>query len=65
MPDTVRQQLFDPGFTTRGVGVGTGLGMSITYKIIKRHRGEIDVRSEVGKGTVVAVTLPTDLTEPQ
>jgi signal transduction histidine kinase len=65
MRDTVRQQLFDPGFTTKGVGVGTGLGMSITYKIIKRHRGDIDVSSEVGKGTVVTVTLPTDLTEPQ
>jgi signal transduction histidine kinase len=64
MTEAVRQRLFDPGFTTRGVGVGTGLGMSITYKIIQRHRGDIDVSSEVGKGTTVAVTLPTDLTEP-
>jgi len=64
MSDTVRHRLFDPGFTTKGVGVGTGLGMSITYKIIKRHGGDIQVSSEVGKGTVVTVTLPMDLKEP-
>ena len=61
MPESVRHQIFDPGFTTKGVGVGTGLGLSITYRIIKRHKGEIDVSSAVGGGTVVTVTLPTDL----
>jgi len=61
MTDSARRQVFDPGFTTRGAGVGTGLGMSITYRIIKKHLGEIDVESAVGEGCVVNVYLPTDL----
>ena len=60
----LRELLFDPGFTTKGVGVGTGLGMSIAYRIVKKHRGDIEIRSSVGQGTDVAVTLPTDLVEP-
>jgi signal transduction histidine kinase len=65
MPEAVLHQMFDPGLTTKGVGVGTGLGMSITYNIIKKHRGDLDVRSKPGEGTVVTVTLPTELTEPK
>jgi two-component system NtrC family sensor kinase len=52
-------RIFDPGFTTKGVGVGTGLGLSITYNIIKRHNGDIAVESEPGRGTTVTITLPT------
>lgn len=51
-------KIFDPGFTTRGVGVGTGLGLSISYNIIKKHRGEIRVKSEVGEGTTFTIVLP-------
>ncbi len=54
-------RIFDPGFTTRGVGVGTGLGLSICYQIIQDHQGEIRVKSEVGKGTTFTVVLPMDL----
>ncbi len=54
-------RIFDPGFTTKGVGVGTGLGLSICYQIIQDHHGEILVESEVGKGTTFTVVLPTDL----
>jgi PAS domain S-box-containing protein len=54
-------RLFDPGFTTKNVGVGTGLGLSICYQIIQDHRGEIRVESEVGKGASFTVILPTDL----
>ena len=54
-------QIFDPGFTTRGVGVGTGLGLSISYKIIQKHKGEIDVLSHVGKGSTFTLSLPMDL----
>jgi signal transduction histidine kinase len=50
--------VFDPGFTTKGVGVGTGLGLSIVYKIIQAHHGRIDVESKLGKGTTFTLTLP-------
>jgi signal transduction histidine kinase len=52
------EKIFDPGFTTKGVGVGTGLGLSISARIIEDHRGTISVQSEVGKGTTFLVSLP-------
>ena len=55
------KKVFDPGFTTKGVGVGTGLGLSICYQIIQDHRGEILVESEVNKGTTFTIVLPMDL----
>ncbi|MBD3298382.1 MAG: histidine kinase, partial [candidate division Zixibacteria bacterium] len=60
--DTLRR-IFDPGFTTKGVGVGTGLGLSICYQIIQDHRGTIDVSSEPGKGTTFTISIPTNLDE--
>ena len=54
-------KIFDPGFTTKGVGVGTGLGLSICYQILQDHHGEIKVESEIGKGTTFTVILPTNL----
>ncbi len=56
-------KVFDPGFTTKGVGVGTGLGLSICYQIIKDHHGTIGVESTVGKGTTFTIRLPTNLDE--
>ena len=53
-----RERIFDPGFTTKGVGVGTGLGLSISYRIIEEHKGTIDVASEPGKGSVFTIRLP-------
>jgi signal transduction histidine kinase len=53
-------RIFDPGFTTKGVGVGTGLGLSISYNIIKKHQGEIFVESQVGKGSTFTIRLPVD-----
>ncbi len=57
------KKIFDPGFTTKGVGVGTGLGLSICYKIMQAHYGEIQVESEVGKGSTFTVVVPTNLDE--
>jgi two-component system NtrC family sensor kinase len=57
------KKVFDPGFTTKGRGVGAGLGLSICYQIIQDHRGEIRVESELGKGATFTIILPMDLEE--
>ena len=51
-------KLFDPFFTTKDVGKGTGLGLSIAHGIIQKHNGEINVQSEVGKGSTFTIMLP-------
>lgn len=56
-------KVFDPFFTTKAVGKGTGLGMSISYRVIKDHDGTIEIDSEVGKGTKFTITLPINHSE--
>jgi signal transduction histidine kinase len=56
-PDHLKQ-VFDPGFTTKGVGVGAGLGLPIAYRIIEDHHGTIDIQSEPDKGTTITLRLP-------
>ena len=57
MSPEVRSRVFDPFFTTKGVQ-GTGLGLSVSYGIIRRHGGTIRVESEVGRGSIFRVVLP-------
>jgi two-component system NtrC family sensor kinase len=52
------EKLFDPFFTTKEVGHGTGLGLAISYGIVKSHKGNLLVKSKVGKGTTFTVVLP-------
>ena len=53
-------KLFAPFFTTKEPGKGTGLGLAISYGIIQIHNGEIDVESEVGKGSTIRIKLPME-----
>jgi len=58
IPKDVMPRIFDPFFTTKPIGQGTGMGLSISYKIIQEHGGKILVDSELGVGTVFTILLP-------
>jgi len=58
VPEENLSRVFEPFFTTKGEGQGTGLGLSIVRNIVEQHRGEIQVVSEVGRGTTFEVALP-------
>ena len=61
MDDEIVRKVFDPFFTTKPVGQGTGLGMSITHKIVKSHQGSITVESNKGIGTKFTIKLPLNI----
>lgn len=58
-------RIFDPFFTTKPVGKETGLGLSVSYNIIAKHNGRIEVESEVGKGTTFRIWLPIIQPKPE
>ncbi|MDI6801153.1 MAG: ATP-binding protein [Thermodesulfovibrionales bacterium] len=58
IPEDIRNKIFEPFFTTKPSGKGTGLGLSVSYGIIKKHEGEIFVKSELGKGASFFIHLP-------
>ena len=58
IPEEHLNRIFDPFYTTKGTGKGTGLGLAISYGIIKKHNGDIEVKSTVGKGSTFIVRLP-------
>ena len=58
IPDKVKDKIFQPFFTTKPTGSGTGLGLSLSYDIVMSHGGEMRVESEEGVGTTFSITLP-------
>ncbi|MGR3176936.1 MAG: response regulator [Candidatus Anammoxibacter sp.] len=58
MTDDVKAKVFDPFFTTKPVGQGTGMGLSICHDIIQQHKGDLSVKSTIGKGTTFIITIP-------
>ena len=57
-------KILEPFFTTKSVGKGTGLGLPVSYGIIKRHGGDLFIQSKIGKGATVTVRLPVKPVEP-
>jgi len=58
IPSESISKIFDPFYTTKSPGKGTGLGLTVSYEIIKNHNGELEVTSEIGKGTTFYIKLP-------
>lgn len=63
IPQEIRDQIFQPFFTTKPSGVGTGLGLSMTYEIIKMHEGTLNIESESDQFTEFIITLPLNKKE--
>lgn len=58
IPQEIMTRIFDPFFTTKPVGKGTGLGLSVSYGIVHKHGGHIDVQSQLGQGSTFTIWLP-------
>jgi len=60
IPQKVLDKIFQPFFTTKPTGQGTGLGLSLSYDIVKAHGGEINVETKVGVGTTFTISIPVN-----
>jgi signal transduction histidine kinase len=58
MTPEVMKRIFEPYFTTKKIGEGSGMGLAVTHGIVKSYKGDISVQSEIGKGTIFKVLLP-------
>ena len=56
----IKDKIFDPFFTTKPVGKGTGMGLAISYQVVEKHHGKIEVISQLGQGAEFVVTLPVE-----
>ena len=60
IPQSIVDKIFQPFFTTKPTGQGTGLGLSLSYDIVKAHAGEIKVETKENEGTIFIIKLPID-----
>jgi signal transduction histidine kinase len=61
IPDKIKEKIFQPFFTTKPTGQGTGLGLSLSYDIIKAHGGALTVTSKEGEGSEFIISIPDNL----
>jgi two-component system NtrC family sensor kinase len=64
IPDEIRNRIFEPFFTTKPIGQGTGLGLAVSYGIMRAHQGSMEFSTKAGEGTEFTLKIPTELGPP-
>jgi signal transduction histidine kinase len=62
IPDSIKEKIFQPFFTTKPTGQGTGLGLSLSYDIVKAHGGELKIETREGQGSEFIIQIPAQIT---